>query len=251
MSVISVNGETGVVVLDAADVDAVPDTRTVTAGAGLDGGGALSGDITIDVDFGTGSGEVTQGNDERLAAVGAYPLSAYGFVAAAMPIEHFNESGNLGDGTLFLTRVWVPGGAAITGIAVHVRAAGVAPGGAADFNGGVIYSDAGAQVGITADNDTGLWDVVGWHALDLVAPIAAQAAGRFVRVGVVMNDYTGTVGLWYGLGASGNVPLNGGAGAASGHRRSVFENGVTTPAASITPATYGTLTGFTAPVALY
>lgn len=34
----------------ASDVGAVPDTRTVTAGAGLTGGGALSSDITIDAD---------------------------------------------------------------------------------------------------------------------------------------------------------------------------------------------------------
>lgn len=35
----------------ASDVGAVPDTRTVTAGNGLDGGGALSGDITLSASF--------------------------------------------------------------------------------------------------------------------------------------------------------------------------------------------------------
>lgn len=44
----------------------VPTTRTVTAGTGLTGGGALSGDITIAASFGTTSGTVTQGNDSRV-----------------------------------------------------------------------------------------------------------------------------------------------------------------------------------------
>lgn len=35
--------------LTAADVGAVPTTRTVTAGTGLTGGGALSGNITLNV----------------------------------------------------------------------------------------------------------------------------------------------------------------------------------------------------------
>jgi hypothetical protein len=36
---------------NAADVGAVPTTRTVTAGNGLDGGGALSGDVTLSASF--------------------------------------------------------------------------------------------------------------------------------------------------------------------------------------------------------
>jgi hypothetical protein len=42
-------------------------SRTVTAGTGLTGGGDLSADRTLAVDFGTGAGKVTQGNDSRLA----------------------------------------------------------------------------------------------------------------------------------------------------------------------------------------
>lgn len=43
----SVNGQTGTVVLDAGDVGAVPVSRTITAGAGLVGGGDLSADRTL------------------------------------------------------------------------------------------------------------------------------------------------------------------------------------------------------------
>jgi len=52
----SVNGETGTVVLDAADVDAVPTTRTITAGTGLTGGGDLAADRTIAADLSASNG---------------------------------------------------------------------------------------------------------------------------------------------------------------------------------------------------
>lgn len=41
--------------------------RTVSAGTGLTGGGDLTADRTLAVDFGTGAGKVTQGNDSRLS----------------------------------------------------------------------------------------------------------------------------------------------------------------------------------------
>jgi hypothetical protein len=46
-SVISVNGQTGVVVLTAANVNAVPSTATLTAGTGLGGGGNLVSNVTV------------------------------------------------------------------------------------------------------------------------------------------------------------------------------------------------------------
>ena len=46
-AVISVNGQTGVVVLTAANVNAVPDTATITAGTGLTGGGNLASNVSI------------------------------------------------------------------------------------------------------------------------------------------------------------------------------------------------------------
>ncbi len=52
----SVNGDTGAVVLDAADVDAAPTARTITAGTGLTGGGDLSADRTISADLTASNG---------------------------------------------------------------------------------------------------------------------------------------------------------------------------------------------------
>jgi len=66
-AVSSVNGETGVVVLDAADVGAVPTARTITAGTGLTGGGDLSADRTLTVSFGATAGTAAEGNDARLS----------------------------------------------------------------------------------------------------------------------------------------------------------------------------------------
>jgi hypothetical protein len=44
----------------------VPGTRTVTAGTGLTGGGALSADISLSVSYGTAAGTAAQGNDSRI-----------------------------------------------------------------------------------------------------------------------------------------------------------------------------------------
>lgn len=42
-------------------------SRTITAGAGLTGGGDLTANRTLAADFGTGAGKVCQGNDPRLS----------------------------------------------------------------------------------------------------------------------------------------------------------------------------------------
>jgi hypothetical protein len=69
----SVNGQTGAVVLSAANVGAPPTSRNLTAGIALSGGGDLSADRTFDVDLGTTGGTVAEGNDSRI--VGAQQRS--------------------------------------------------------------------------------------------------------------------------------------------------------------------------------
>lgn len=68
--VLSVNGISpdgdGNVQLDAEDLDAVPETRQVIAGDGLTGGGVLSANVTLDVDFGTTAGTAAEGSDARI-----------------------------------------------------------------------------------------------------------------------------------------------------------------------------------------
>lgn len=65
-AVLSVNGETGVVTIDATDVGAAPTSRQIIAGTGLTGGGTLAADRTLTVSFGTTSTTVCAGNDARL-----------------------------------------------------------------------------------------------------------------------------------------------------------------------------------------
>ncbi|MGE3758059.1 MAG: hypothetical protein AB7H97_09890, partial [Pseudobdellovibrionaceae bacterium] len=63
-------GGTGYEVVDASVVagagGSVATSRTISAGTGLTGGGDLSADRSFAVDFGSGTGKVTQGDDVRL-----------------------------------------------------------------------------------------------------------------------------------------------------------------------------------------
>jgi hypothetical protein len=62
----SVNGQTGVVVLTAADVGAAPTTRNINTTNGLTGGGDLSADRTIEPVYGTTANTVAEGDDSRI-----------------------------------------------------------------------------------------------------------------------------------------------------------------------------------------
>ncbi|QPX62261.1 tail protein [Gordonia phage Lamberg] len=52
---------------DSRIVNAVPNTRTVSAGTGLSGGGDLTANRTLAVAYGTAAGTAAQGNDARLS----------------------------------------------------------------------------------------------------------------------------------------------------------------------------------------
>lgn len=52
---------------DARIAAAVPNTRSITAGTGLSGGGALDTNRTLSVVYGTAAGTAAQGNDSRLS----------------------------------------------------------------------------------------------------------------------------------------------------------------------------------------
>jgi hypothetical protein len=59
----------------------VPSTRNVNSGTGLSGGGALSGDLTLAVSYGTTSGTAAQGNDTRIT--GAAPAASPSFTGTS------------------------------------------------------------------------------------------------------------------------------------------------------------------------
>jgi len=65
-AILSINGQTGVVTLTAANVGAVPTGRVITTGIGLSGGGDLSTDRIFAVLYGDTSGTAAAGDDARI-----------------------------------------------------------------------------------------------------------------------------------------------------------------------------------------
>lgn len=72
--------ESGNVVLSAADLGAVPTTRTISVGPGMTGGGALSANVTVTPVFGNTAGTIAQGNDPRFGTTGTSPRPVYAVV---------------------------------------------------------------------------------------------------------------------------------------------------------------------------
>lgn len=77
--VISVNGQTGAVNLTAVDVGATPNTAYVIAGNNLDGGGQLTGNVTIDLNYlpaanVTGLGTMAVQNANSVMITGGYAV---------------------------------------------------------------------------------------------------------------------------------------------------------------------------------
>lgn len=66
--------------------------RKVIAGVGLLGGGDLTADRTLSIDFGTGAGKVVEGSDPRLTD-------------ARTPISHQHNASDINAGTLAVARL--------------------------------------------------------------------------------------------------------------------------------------------------
>lgn len=71
--------------VDTGDAARVPTSRSVLAGTGLSGGGALSADVTLAVSFGTAAGTAAQGNDSRLSDSRAPSGTAGGALSGSYP----------------------------------------------------------------------------------------------------------------------------------------------------------------------
>jgi hypothetical protein len=82
-AVLSVNGQTGVVVLGATDVGATPNTAYVLAGTGMTGGGQLTGNVTITL----ANTAVVAGTYGNATAVGQVTVDAQGRVTSASNVS--------------------------------------------------------------------------------------------------------------------------------------------------------------------
>lgn len=78
-SVLSVNGQTGVVVLGPTDVGATPNTAYVIAGTGMTGGGQLTGNVTITM----ANTSVVAGSYGNASTVGTFTVDSQGRLTAA------------------------------------------------------------------------------------------------------------------------------------------------------------------------
>ena len=82
-AVLSVNGQTGIVVLGATDVGATPNTAYVIAGTGMTGGGQLTGNVTLTL----ANTAVSAGTYGNATAVGQVTIDAQGRVTSASNVS--------------------------------------------------------------------------------------------------------------------------------------------------------------------
>lgn len=108
-----------------------PTARTITAGAGLTGGGDLTANRTLAVSYGTTAGTSAQGNDARLAGVAALQKAAMPGTSLwdAGNVEAFSRFGanlnlTLTSGVLWLDYFYAPVDATITKLGFNTNSTG-------------------------------------------------------------------------------------------------------------------------------
>lgn len=82
-AVLSVNGQTGTVVLTASDVGATPNTTHVLVGGALSGGGQLNANVTVSLN----TTSVNAGSYGNASTVGSFTVDAYGRLTAASNVS--------------------------------------------------------------------------------------------------------------------------------------------------------------------
>jgi hypothetical protein len=114
-AVISVNGQTGVVVLGATDVGATPNTAYVLAGTGLSGGGRLTGNVTVNI----ANTAVTPATYGTASTVPQIAVNQQGQITSAsnvgITIPVANVTGAVPNSVYVLAGTGLTGGGALTG----------------------------------------------------------------------------------------------------------------------------------------
>ncbi len=172
-----------------------------------------------------------------------FPLSGYGLLFASGDPVSYLQSANTVTNNLWYSRCWVPANTVITNLWAGCTVAGVWDN-TLTPNQLAIYTDAGVQAGLTADNGA-LYATAGWVGGAVAGgPIAAQGTGRFVYVGWCARGQTGALAMQFAGKNSVTLPAFQ-TGPAGGNRRAFFTgaSGAGFPA-SFDPTSYGTANDF-------
>lgn len=103
-AVVSVNGQTGVVVLTAANVGATPNTTYVLAGSGLSGGGQLNANVTVSLTTdSTTLGNATLTLGSTTSAVGNLTLNNVNVASGSVTSNNVNLTGTTAATATFAT----------------------------------------------------------------------------------------------------------------------------------------------------
>lgn len=254
----SVNGETGVVVLDKSDVglgnvdntsDASKPVSTATTTALAGKASTSHSHAAADVTSGTlavariGSGTAAAGKyvdggtgawTDLPEAPGftfgdPYPLSAYGLFASSVLPESITSTA---PADTWAVRLPVRAGQVITRAGVWIGTAGSSVAGLAGFG---LYDDSGTLIASTT-SDASVFETAGWRFKDFSSPVAAQGTDRFVwlRINVELGTKP-VIGF-----RAGPANLDGGLAT---HRRTFFTSGLSSWPSTINPLTDGTAGG--------
>jgi hypothetical protein len=183
--------------------------------------------------------QYSDAGDLDSSRVGMYPMDQYGLIASSIHPDNVGSATTLSVtiNTIELYRIYVPANKAITGACAYVFTAGVTPGSTNDSGFCLYLDDGSAQVTKTV-NDYTIFTTNGWRSKAFPSPVAAQAVGRFVRLGML---HTCTTTPKFAFGTAFSSAFYNSMVPSGTHRRGVFQTSTLTFPTSFTPSTFGTL----------